>query len=147
MKSTPIAQLRVCVDTGCLRQPDSPPSDKCDIHQKKAVFLALREMAGLEVLGSSSLSVIIGHPGTGKTQIIKILIGALMHHSIVDHFRDGATHPTTLKESANPVITYIDNLDGIRFLISSSQNGAVDQVAKTLLIAIDKHSNDIIVVQ
>lgn len=99
-------------------------------------------MAGLEV-GNSSISVIFGPPGTGKTHIIKLLIGALLHNSVVSHFREGATYSTIQIEDTAPILHFRDNPDGVRILITFSGNGAVDQVGEKPLQGIYKLSLDI----
>lgn len=96
-----------------------------------AIFNVSREM-GAMIEGSSSLTKIVGPPGTGKTLSLCSLIGTALSRSKVGHLRPGSTHPTVLKNPGS-VLRCSDNPEGVRILVTSSCNEAVDEIARKLM--------------
>lgn len=80
---------------------------------------------------SSSLSMILGPPGCGKSQTIALMCMVLMHHSRVGHCRHGDTQPSVLPFPPDK-LRCSDNPDGAQILVTCSSNYGVDEVAKKL---------------
>ena len=126
----PLENIRARVDPGCLAYVDSLPDDKCDASQRRALLTTLAVIGGMQP-NSSSLSLIIGPPGCGKSHTISLLCMSLMHHSHAGHCRPDDAHPSVL---VNPEkrLRYSTNPQGCRVLVTCSSNYGADQVALKL---------------
>lgn len=95
--------------------------------------------------GYSSFSLIVGPPGTDKTNCIFVIIGALLHHSKTKYFFPNQRHNTGLQindsETSKPVY-FSNNHFGIHILISCSGKDTVDDIAMKVRQGIPDTSNN-----
>lgn len=128
-----VRSLRLGVDGGCLQYLDGLSEQECNPSQKNSLLMILREMGGL-VKGSSSFSLVVGPPGTGKTTTIALLVGALLFHSTSGHDLEGSAQrkETNMLKRRDGRLRCSDNVEGVRILACCSSNQAIDNVARKL---------------
>lgn len=80
---------------------------------------------------TSSLSLIVGPPGTGKSTCITLLLGALMNLSVCGHLYPGSIPFNSLRRTDN-CIHASQKAKGINVSICAASNAAVNNVARRL---------------
>lgn len=79
--------------------------------------------------GSSSVSLVQGPlPGTGKTTILNILIGAFLHHSTYGHTDEEAIHPLRKELGCDGILRRSINPLSLNILVCAGSNQAVDNM-------------------
>lgn len=125
------AKLREGVDVGCLNYLDSLTDRQCNDTQKNAILMCLKEMRSLSY-ETSSMSAIVGPPGTGKTTCIGLLVGTLLHHAEAGHILPGAEEINLLQKK-DGFLRALNGSKAVKILICASSNAACDNIARKLL--------------
>lgn len=112
----------------CLKNCLNDDHVALDENQYTSVLKALKNIGDCNE-GSSSLTMIEGPPGTGKTNCILTLITSLIHHSKVGHM---IWKPRNMLRHNDRIYRSSPNPDGIRILVCCSSNEGTDNAMRAL---------------